>query len=532
MENKTLGVMLDVSRTAVMSIDSLKEFLQMIVPMGYNCLMLYTEDVYELEGEPYFGYMRGRYSTQELRELEAYAKTLGVEIIPCIQTLAHLTAISKWGQYTMDTDDILMVDDESTYKLIEKMFDTLSKCFSTRRIHVGMDEADMLGRGRHLDRYGYETVDALMKRHLGRVVEIAEKYGYEIMIWSDMFFRGWNGGGYYIGKSEMPKAYIDALPQGVIPVYWDYYFADFDHYDAMFYNHAQLSDRTWFAGGAWTWGGFMPINHFSMKCSYPAIKAMQKYDAGNMVVTLWCDDGGECSRYAVLPTLYYVAELMRGNEDMAQIKAGFAEMFGMSFDDFLLLDAPNQVALAKENDLKLACPSKYMLYSDPFVGFMDYTVKAGEGETYATYAQKLRQVSQKSERFGYLFDTAAKLCDVLSYKYELGVKTRAAYGAGDREALKALLEDYQAAEVHLRQFTSALEYQWMQENKPYGLEVQHARLGGLMYRLGACRARLEDYIAGRVASIPELEEEILPFQSKEQSVYYEFYGKIYTANTF
>ena len=38
--------------------------------MGLNLVMLYTEDTYEVEGWPYFGYMRGRYSREELEAID------------------------------------------------------------------------------------------------------------------------------------------------------------------------------------------------------------------------------------------------------------------------------------------------------------------------------------------------------------------------------------------------------------------------------------------------------------------------------
>ena len=120
-----------------------------------------------------------------------------------------------------------------------------------------MDEAHDLGRGKHLDKYGYETVDVIMKRHLARIVDIANKYGYDLMIWSDMYFRPWNNGTYSIPKTTVPKEYIDALPETVIPVYWDYYSNVEQNYSDMMENHKQLSKRTWFAGGCWTWGGFL-----------------------------------------------------------------------------------------------------------------------------------------------------------------------------------------------------------------------------------------------------------------------------------
>ncbi|MBR7182244.1 MAG: beta-N-acetylhexosaminidase, partial [Clostridia bacterium] len=98
MSYQTLGVMLDMSRNAVMRPDALKQYLTHLAKMGYNCVMLYTEDTYEVEGEPYFGYLRGRYTADELRDLDAFAASLGMELIPCIQTLAHLQGFVPWRQ--------------------------------------------------------------------------------------------------------------------------------------------------------------------------------------------------------------------------------------------------------------------------------------------------------------------------------------------------------------------------------------------------------------------------------------------------
>ena len=60
MENM-LGVMVDCSRNAVMNVASVKKFAKLIRSMGYNTLMLYTEDTYEVDGQPYFGHFRRTY---------------------------------------------------------------------------------------------------------------------------------------------------------------------------------------------------------------------------------------------------------------------------------------------------------------------------------------------------------------------------------------------------------------------------------------------------------------------------------------
>ena len=521
---QSLGVMLDMSRNSVMTVAALKDYLTVIKKMGYNTLFLYTEDTYEVDGEPYFGYMRGRYSKAEMKELDAFANSIGIEVIPCIQTLAHLNALTRWETVRFDCNDIILADDPRTYELIEHLFTTLSECFTTRKIHVGMDEAHMLGRGQHLDIHGYESATDVIARHLKRVCEIAQKFDYEVMLWSDMFFRSWNDGVYSLKEYRpVPESIVKAFPREVIPVYWNYFATEEERYDLMFKMHKELSDKTWFAGGIRSWGGFMPHNEFSMLCMGAAMRSCLKNKIKNVLMTLWGDDGGECSRYSVLPALFYVSELARGNDDIDSIKKKFTRFSGgITFDEFMMLDAPNNLFGDSVEDTFNECgrrfvnPSKYMLYSDYFNGYLDYTVVPNASERYATLAVELNRIAKKSRKFGYLFKTAARLCEALAVKYELGVKTRTAYQSGDTEALRHLAEnDYVLAEKRISAFALTLEKQWFAENKPHGFDVQDGRLGTIIRRTSSCRRRLLDYVNVKIDSIPELEERLLPYGGAE-----------------
>ena len=99
MDLQRLGIMLDCSRNGVLTVPSGKRYIDILSRLGYNCLMLYTEDTYEIPEQPYFGYLRGRYTPKELKELDSYAREKGIELIPCIQTLAHLNTIVRWSTY-------------------------------------------------------------------------------------------------------------------------------------------------------------------------------------------------------------------------------------------------------------------------------------------------------------------------------------------------------------------------------------------------------------------------------------------------
>ena len=181
----TFGVMIDCSRNAVMSVESLKKFMSIFKKMGYNQVQLYMEDTYEVENEPLFGHFRGRYSADELRELDDYAYGLGIELVPCIQTLAHMNAaINQWSYFRnmRDIDDILLVGADRTYELVESLISSLRKCFRTDKIHIGMDEADNLGRGKYLDKNGLRKRYDILLDHLKEVCKITEKYGFKPMM--------------------------------------------------------------------------------------------------------------------------------------------------------------------------------------------------------------------------------------------------------------------------------------------------------------------------------------------------------------
>ena len=120
--------MLDCSRNAVFTVEKVKSVIRTLAKMGMNVLMLYTEDTYEVPGEPYFGSYRGHYTKAEIQEMDAYASMFGIELVPCIQTLAHLHNALKWpGKNEIkDSTDVLIVGKEETYVFIEKIssFDT------------------------------------------------------------------------------------------------------------------------------------------------------------------------------------------------------------------------------------------------------------------------------------------------------------------------------------------------------------------------------------------------------------------------
>ena len=508
------GVMLDVSRNAVLKVSEAKRMIDYLQKMGYNTVELYSEDTYEIAGEPYFGYMRGRYTAAELKEIDAYAVSKGVELIPCIQTLAHFTNLVRHAVYRpiVDTGDILLIDEPKTYEFIEKMFKTLAENFTSRNVNIGMDEAHMVGLGQYLDIHGYQDRYEILIRHLNRVADIAKKYGFRAHMWSDMFFR-LTGQGYYGAGGGIPEHVKKLLPENVDLAYWDYYHTKYEHYDNMFTVHEQFGHDVWFAGGSWTWSGFAPLHEYTLRTMKPAMQSAAAHNIKNIIITMWGDNGKECSFFSMLPALYTIRRYADGEFDEKKIAAEFTEKFGLSYDDFVKLEYPNRHFYGEEfQDWQNPC--KCLLYSDPFMGLTDAKLKnviAANGKIpYANFAKDLEEAGKNAGEFAYIFRSLSKLCYALDIKATLGLDIRAAYKAGDKAALLNLAEACAEASKRVGEFHEAFLAFWHKENKPQGWEVQDARLGGLMQRLKTCGKRLKAYVGGETDKIDELEEELIP----------------------
>lgn len=500
--------MFDCSRNAVLKVSAVKKYIRLLAVMGYDTLMLYTEDTYEMESEPYFGYLRGRYTKAELCEIDGYARIFGVELVPCIQTLAHVNAITRWERFKpiIDCNDILLIDDEKTYGLIDKMFQTLARCFTSRKVHIGMDEAHMVGLGKYLDEHGYQNRFDVLYRHLKRVLEIADKYGFSCTMWSDMFFRLAHKGLYEPTESEMPKSVKDVVPKNLTLMYWDYYRNDKAEYERMIEAHKHLTDKISFAGGAWRWNGFAPKNIMSVNRTEIALDACKEHGVRDVIMTVWGDDGCECSAFSVLPTLVYAAESAYGNKDY---KKAFEHIVGIGYDDFNALELADDVLLQKSKFYGSNI-SRIFLYNDALCGIYDYVVKSEYKELLKENVCKLKSVAGRAGKYKHLFDTMVALTELNALKCDLGVRLRTAYRANDSGALKAAVDEIPVIIKLIEEFYDKFKLQWDKENKPFGFEVQDIRLGGLKQRLAHCREILIAYTEGRTTKIPELDQEILP----------------------
>ncbi|MBO4647943.1 MAG: family 20 glycosylhydrolase [Lentisphaeria bacterium] len=530
MSFKTFGILFDCTRGNVITVKHFKHWLRRLALMGYNLAMIYTKDAYQLPDEPYFGYMRGAYSLDELKEIDAYAKKLRIEMIGSIQVLGHLEPILRWGAYhqVRDTSSAIMVDEPETYELVEKMIKFWSEAFSSRRIHLGMDECQDLGRGRFMNEHGYESQFDLYNRHLGRVSKICDKFKLEPIIWSDMYFRYANAKQeYYDTKSRIPDEVKKAIPKNVRFSYWDYYHREPEIYESMLARTGELNGtKPIMASGVWTWKRFWTDYEMTGATVRPCIRACRKTGTDELIFTLWGDDGGYCefdSAFAALAWAADYASNEKENEDRAAKL--FEAVCGTSYRLQMICGALCYTYNGSQDKIVKILPGP-LLWDDPLMGIARREFPAYKPELAETLLAGYRKIMELTGP--HRADTAAghlnfawNLANVLVLKLELRKMLEHAYAKHDFNTLETIAERYVPDLIDaIDGLLEAFRVQWKRSFKSFGLELMQIRLGGLSERYRELARVLEEFVEGEIDSIPELEVD-LPTREGIPGTYHE-----------
>ena len=510
----TCGAFLDFSRNGVMTVDACKKYINYLAALGMNLLVVYTEDTFEVPEYRYMGYLRGKLTQAEWREIDDYAALMGIELVPCIQTLGHLGNFLQWPEHAplKDRPEVLLCDDEKVDAFLEAEIRAMRQSVRGKRLHIGMDEAHGVGLGNYYLRHGAVDRFELLSRHLNKVVALCKKYGFEPMMWSDMFFRlGSRKNEYYDKEADIPQSVIDQLPD-VGMVYWDYYHTDESWYEHMISQHEKMSPNTIFAGGVWTWSGFLPQVDYTYATMEPGLKVAADHKVRTVMATMWGDDGQECSHLLALSQLPIFSEFCWRPEqcDRALVKKTGAFLSGLPEEVYqafsLFYPGPEDKRPGKQ---MIWCDLLYPLgpQGEALQGVIDRSRKALD--ILSNYQDDLR------------CSYAYAIFDLCLRKGLLMQEIRSRYLAGDKawmrqmaqEDIPALMEAYR----FLREEHRAM---WEHDYKRNGWEVIALRYGSVIGRLEDVQEAVLRWCEGDLESLCELDEEPLPNDRLWGSAYY------------
>jgi hexosaminidase len=516
---KHLGIMIDFSRNRVMKPEYVKQYMSRMALMGYNTLYLYCEDTFAMEGEPYFGFMRGAYTMDELHDIDDWGAQLGIEVVGCIELLGHMAQVLRWPAYAniLDTPGILLGDSEDTYAFTAKIIDFWSKALRSRRIHIGMDEAHNFGRGRYYDIHGDVSHFELFNRHLARISAQCTQAGLAPMIWSDMYFRiaDTEHHDYYAGK-PLPQEVINKIPESVGMVYWDYYHTDEETYRRLFNVHKLLNKPVIFAGGIWTWTRLWYDHVKTVKTTLPALAMAREAKVDEVFFTMWGDDGGYCDYESTLAGLQCASDMAYGMNidnygESYPTNRRFLALCGGNLSGTIQAGSIEVESILDEQEQQaIRTPLAILLYDDPLLGILDHLYTIDSPKPMEHLLEKLTNLQKKIRHFrcngGGNFTNYNNALRLLVMKLKLRRELVDAYKRDDREALMNIAdigvrECLKASIAYRRSFSK----DWNQTSKPFGVEAMEARIGALTTRFEVLAERIAEYLDGDITSIPELE---------------------------
>ena len=508
-----LSAMIDVSRNGVPTVNAVNKMIDYLAVMGYGMAMLYTEDILKLENYKYFGYMRGRYSVEELRAIDDYAYEYGIEVIPCLELYGHMGKYLFWPEAApiKDTGEVLLAREEKTFAFVDELVRIASSCFRSKRIHIGMDEAWDMGRGNFLTKHGYVPPFDIFNEYMERLIGITNKYGLTPMMWSDMYFRISAGNNGYYGKDTViSKEVADKIPNEVELVFWHYGEAEGCD-DYMMKKHNELGRKVIYAGGLWGWIGHFPEHNYAMKSISASLDACRNNNVREAMITIWSNDNNECELFTNLFGLSFFAEkCFDNNADEYKLRKRFEVSTGGNYDAFYEMSLYHNKMDRTFKRYSERFLGKPLFWQDIMEGLYDtYLFEHPMSSHYASCAAKMKEY--KGDRWEYLYDFAYKVFDYLTVKTLIAENLVPCYKKKNEEALEEIAGHWlpmlkeKAVAVH-----EAHKAMWMQSYKITGWANMDIRYAGVAARCDTAKMLIERYTDHKDDIIEELEEERLP----------------------
>ena len=206
------GVMLDVSRDKVPTMDTLYQLVDLFASMKYNQLQLYTEHTFAYPGHEVVWRDASPMTAEEIRALDAYCRERFIELVPNQNSFGHMHRWLRHDAYkhlgeTPTAPDLCPVHPGSI-ELLRDLYASLLPNFSSGQFNVGCDETFSLGRG-----CSKEAVDRLGKgrvylNFLKQIHALVREHGRTMQFWGDIIL-------------EYPEL-IPELPDNIIAMEWGY----------------------------------------------------------------------------------------------------------------------------------------------------------------------------------------------------------------------------------------------------------------------------------------------------------------------
>jgi hypothetical protein len=284
-------------------------------------------------------------------------------------------------------------------------------------------------------------------------------------------------------------------------VYWDYY-----HHEKAFYldwiqRHRDGKKEPIMGSGIWTWNRYWYDHAKTAATAGPCIDACREARVREIFFTQWGDNGAYCDHDSAFAGMAWCAERAYGHETpgAAQLEKRFAAVCGGSYAAHILASELHSAGDGFHPDM----------WDDPIFETHIRTHAADNprrmaaiGQTLEGLACRLKPLARRQPsagKVGYALHMARAFAD----RYALAADLLAAYRRRDKPALRAAARRIPVVQKRVAAMADSFRTMWMSHNKPEGIDLIQGRFGMVAARYRELSLRLNEYLRGAVAAIPE-----------------------------
>ncbi len=284
------GVMLDVSRDKVPTLETLLALVDKLASLKFNQVQLYTEHTFAYRDHPKVWEKASPITGEEILELDRYCRERFIELVPNQNSFGHLSrwltlpeyaVLSEvaagfdtpWGHETQPFS--LCPEDPASFSLIQSLYDELLPYFSSRMVNVGCDETFDLGQGRSKAACAERGVGRVYLDFVRKIYHDLKRRGHTMQFWGDIIL-------------QYPDLVPD-LPRDAVALEWGYE-ADhpFDQHGAQF---AAAGVPFYVCPGTSSWNTIAGKTDNALRNLQNAAENGLKHGACGYLITDWGDSG-------------------------------------------------------------------------------------------------------------------------------------------------------------------------------------------------------------------------------------------------
>lgn len=303
------GIMLDVSRDRVPTMETLFALIDFFSEVKVNHLELYFEHTFAYGGHETVWRNASPFTEAEIRQLDDYCHARYIDLVPNQNSFGHMERWLKHPEYRYLAEAPdgwrrpegtfvrlpygLSPTVPETLSFLSGLYDQLLPNFRSRMLNVGLDETLDLGQGRSKERCDSIGVGRVYLDFINAIHRIAAERGKTMLFWGDIIL-------------HYPEL-ISELPDGAVAMTWGY---EGDHpfeQECEKFQHAGVPFYVCPGTSAWnSIGGRWENARTNLE---RAADAANTFGADGILVTEW-GDYGHWQQYPIgFPGLLYGSAL-------------------------------------------------------------------------------------------------------------------------------------------------------------------------------------------------------------------------------